>query len=1425
MNNRLFTKMTNKANKAVAIILTTVLFAFAFLGNNHVIKAKDSFLSGYIQTVYDHNAGLGSNEINCIYQSVSGYIWVGTDGGLYRYNGQSFVSFNLWDTEKEDIYNISCIAQSEDKKVWVGTENYGLFYIESGKSYQLSDEYYNGIVDITDIKITDEVVYVASDTGVYTCSADGEGNIHLYDLDNEVLKGKNIIGIETKGNELWAIDKNNLYIVRDGRIVSEKNCEDIGADEFRCITNIGGKIYIGSASNNVFVYGISGTPTTLTSTIDGINRIYSDSQGRIFLCADNGIGFYLNGEFTKIEDAEIDTYLTDIVEDYEGNLWISSGRLGVLYLAKSKFVDFNMKTGLPESMINCVYFDNNTKYIGSDNGLYIYDKENNPVENEYTELLQGVSVRDIIRDGNRNIWIATNRKYGLVKIDVEDGSTYTIARGKGLPSISINAIELLEDGRLAVATDDGLAIVNPNTCEVESTVTSEDGLKEPRIVSVAQYNKLIYLASDGGGLYSVNYFNNDVKNYTIDDGLSSNTITKLLVTDNGMFIGTDNGLCYYNESFRMVTNIDYSNSIYDIIKDGDNIWIVGSKGVICSTEEELLANENNVQRAYFYGDGLTKTPNTTSNSAIDMNGNLYVLCNDGICVIKTENISKNLTNPRIRIVSVDVDGEIYESEDILDTLDVDKDAQKVVINFAILSYSNRDNIEVTYQLKGFDEEPITINGNDTMQAVYTNLDGGTYEFTMSATNGDGVSSEEGVSLLIKKEKGFFEKNIARYGLFGLIVFLLLMSGLAVLRLKKKVGQKEKSILELSKEHEDIKKKSSAKNDYLANISNEIKTPISAIVTKADEMLKLLEKDSIYKDNIKGIYDAGNNILYKVDDIILLAKLEEGKIDVSSDGYLVTTLIYDLSEHAMSAIKNKKIQFFVEIGETVSDSLYGDISKIKEILTRIIDHSINDTKEGSITLSVDSFSEESDTITIVYTISDTGIGIKDEDLEGIFDAYAGDENNIKKDVRLNLSIVNKLSELLHGTFQVESVYGEGSVYTFAHKQKVTSNLANIQKIGENMSDQEAHELWLPDVEILLVEDDEISIEVEKKLLAEFDARVDVVKSSIDAIDMVMNKDYDVVLLDLTLPVMNGSETLKEIRELGDKKFDYLPIIAIDNDISAEKTEELLSLGFTDVLVKPFDIVKAAAIFKDCLPEKKLCVKQKDSIKSINSSIYKEGLEYLSKSLNVEETIERIGGNIDVFNKLVKSFYIQHESAADDVLERFEKDIRGFKATVHSLKTSGAYIGADEISKNSSRIEAAINIGNKHYVKEGLSDYIDKIKMTMEHISDYIRYVDAVDAGSITDQYIVSDSEDEKTEVEVETENKDIPLSIDVSILQDIKIMAEESNFDDIVPKYEVMLGGNYTDDDNEFLEVLGESVQKVDTEMIVDLINTYMDLKS
>ena len=1429
----LFDKKITMITMVMACIFTCLFVIQRFSIKSYAEGIGDD----YMQVIYNQENGLGSNEISCIYQTDSGYIWIGTESGLYRYNGSDFKLYSLWDTDKDDVYFINSLFQDSKGRLWVGTDNYGLFYLDGINIIHFTDDYYNGVKAINDVcEAADGTIYVATAYGLY--SYNGFGNTLTLVED---LAKQNVLGVTRVEDKVWGISNGNtIFSMNKDKKITQKKSTSYTKEDLSTISSDDlGRIYIGTVGNDILSFSGWKSVKVLNSAFDGINDI-KIINNMIYICTDNGVGYLgSDGSFIPLAGLDINSYITSMLVDYEGNYWFASKRTGVLYMSRSKFSYLNNQYHLSESMTNAVYSAHDNLYIGTDDGLTIIDPNGGVVSNELTEYLNGTSVRDIKEDSVGNMWIATYRRYGVLKV-TPSGKISNISRSKGLSSNFINCLTVLNNDDIAVGTEEGINLINPSG-KIYKTFDYNSGLEYPNITCIIQSEDgTIYAGSDGGGLYIIN--DEKIRRYDESDGITSDVVTTLQMGKNGLWIGTNNGLSFYSETFRAISNIDFSNNISSILINGDDLYIIGSKGLLKTNEDELLGTAPITNRYYSSGDGIYSSV-TLGSKNICFNDKIYICTGKGVISFDTRNVFINKTEPKIIVTDVDIDGKTLHFSQTSDSINVPSDAQRVEISFAVFSFCNRDNIQITYQLQGFDNEPQVLSGTDNLVAVYTNLDGGDYVLDVSASNGDGAKSANTLSFAINKQYKFYEYKLFRYLVSFLVLLFILLAISVVFNLRLKFLGKNREFEDLTRVHEDALKSSTAKTDYLANMSNEIKIPINAMISKANSMIREGSVDTETAGELKTIIEKGNDVLGKVDETILLARLESGAEEIIEEPYSITTLICDLSDNMLNKLSELPIKFVVDLGEKIPDILIGDFDKIKTILDIILANAIKYTKEGSITLSVDSYEMSDDNelqpVNLIFSISDTGTGISEDRISHLFEIYY--ENESKKSASntgngISLSIAKKIVDLMDGDIEVDSTPGAGSTFTVSIMQtrpaQSAHNLPMNEKTIERVSREEAERMWAPDLKVLLVDDMEISRNVALDIISGMDVKCDTASDGPGAIDMVMSNDYDIVFMDIAMPVMNGIDTLKEIRELSDSKYQELPVIAMTEDAIGKNRQDIIDEGFSDIVLKPFDLTIFAGLVMRFVDNSKIKYRSNDNMEYMSDSRYSVGLKKLEEFFDVATVLERIGGNIEVYNRILLTFYNQNIDSVQELKQRYQRDLRGFRNKIHIIRNGCQSIGAMEASEIAFRIEKAVNKGNRAYIENNLPMMFDCITVINQCIREYLDFVDEEKAHE--KESVDTKIEPVKAEIS-ETADYDEPVEgasetgeANIINIDTLRTMREATYLEDmsVISKlYAEISKGEYGADDRDFLNVLGESIEKKDFVEINDLLGTYISLKS
>ena len=353
-----------------------------------------------------------------------------------------------------------------------------------------------------------------------------------------------------------------------------------------------------------------------------------------------------------------------------------------------------------------------------------------------------------------------------------------------------------------------------------------------------------------------------------------------------------------------------------------------------------------------------------------------------------------------------------------------------------------------------------------------------------------------------------------------------------------------------------------KTQFFANMSHEFRAPINAIMGMS-EVILCNSKESNIREYAGDIKNASKMLLHLVNDILDLSKIQAGKMEIVPVEYETEDLVRNVGNVIRLMVQDKSLAYEVNIAKDVPKRLFGDEIRIAQVLTNLLTNAVKYTDQGKVTLTLNAVKDLKGMEAIEYIVEDTGCGIKPEDMDKLFASY--ERVNLERNRRvegtgLGMGIVTGLLEAMNSKLNVESQYGKGSRFSFVLAQ----NYVNTSPVPQNISSNK--ELELGDKLILVVDDVPLNLKVVEVLLKPFGANVELVNNGKDALEMMKQKKYDLILLDHMMPGMDGVETLKQAREISDYYKDAA-IIAMTGNASVTARDEYLCMGFTDYLEKP------------------------------------------------------------------------------------------------------------------------------------------------------------------------------------------------------------------------------------------------------------------
>lgn len=744
-------------------------------------------LTNRIQTLYDGKMGLTTNEANAVLQTREGYLWIGSYGGLIRYDGASFRNYSM---EENGIESFSIRALFEDRlgRLWIGTNDKGVYRYENGAFIHCrteNQELYQSVRCFAQDK--DGTVYAGTSSGLLAAREFGELEVQ----GAEKLKNQTVYSLSFDENgALWGTaGEGNAFCLKQGEMVYWFSKGTLSGLENYTILASGQYIYIGTAENILIRLTMKDWDYTEdsywiesfgTANIQTINTLFVSSAGEVWVGADTGYAWFdREMKLHTIYASQHAAFISSISEDYEGNIWMASTQGGVYRIAEGKFLNGNVKAGLEGHPINAVEHAGEIFYFASDDGLFLADCNWGSIKNSLTDLLAGVRIRHLFKDSEENLWISTYGAYGLLRYTPSTGGVVSITEEQGLLSNKVRKVIELKNGDFAVATTGGINILHG--LKVVKSYGQKQGLLNPVILCLLELSDGTLLAgSDGQGIYAISQ--DKVTNIHKSRGLEFGAVLRMREDkeSNGIWISAGNSLFFMDMDWQ-VQKIDFPRgigSVLDILVSGDNIWLMKGSGLFSVKKEYLLGQQQKEMAIAEYGadSGLTAALSANSWNLYE-NGILYLCTSSGVCMLDTNSSPALSAAPKTAVNEIRIYLEDTEEEIIRDggePIVLPSNTKRVTIQFACLSFGLAPCM-VEYYLEGFDQSPVRFLETEGNSVSYTNLPGGSYVFRLKAENPDGVKSDYETAVFIRKEKRSFEYP-GFWISIGVLALLFLLGG-------------------------------------------------------------------------------------------------------------------------------------------------------------------------------------------------------------------------------------------------------------------------------------------------------------------------------------------------------------------------------------------------------------------------------------------------------------------------------------------------------------------------------------------------------------------------------------------------------------------------------------------------------------------------
>ena len=531
----------------------------------------------------------------------------------------------------------------------------------------------------------------------------------------------------------------------------------------------------------------------------------------------------------------------------------------------------------------------------------------------------------------------------------------------------------------------------------------------------------------------------------------------------------------------------------------------------------------------------------------------------------------------------------------------------------------------------------------------------------------------------------------------------------------------------------------SKSQFLSNMSHEIRTPINAILGM-NEMILRESNDKTIIEYAENIQAAGNTLLGLVNDILDFSKIEAGKTEIIPVEYAFSSLLNDLVNMIQKRADKKGLQFHIRASKDLPSELFGDEIRIKQIVTNILTNAVKYTEHGSVILTVNGTKISEDKIRLYFSVKDTGIGIKPEDIQKLFSAFERIEEKRNRAIEgtgLGMNITQRLLNMMGTSLNVSSVYGEGSEFSFELEQKVLNwhEIGDFeenyrQAIGQHKKYKE--KFTAPNAKILVVDDTVMNLTVVKGLLKKTMIQIDTADSGYECLGMVTKNHYDIIFLDHRMPGIDGIETLQRMKILSNNLNQETPVISLTANAISGARKQYIDAGFSDYLTKPIDSTRLEEMIIEYLPPEKVKESSSNENKVPQEFHFEEPPEEENnlpewlknvEGLNTENGIIYCG-SVEAYLDALTVFARAIVSGAKEIAKFYEQaDWKNYTTKVHALKSSARVIGADELSSRAKRLEDAGNAGYINEITESTDGLLELYLSFEKKLSQLIKDEDS------------------------------------------------------------------------------------------------------